>query len=115
SAATIERPKSDVGDAEVDKTIEILRKQRTTFRDTGRPAKDEDRLVVDFSGTIEGQPFEGGAGTDFAFILGQGRMLPEFESAARGMSEGESKTFTLTFPADYHRREVAGKDASFQL
>jgi trigger factor len=114
-AATIERPKTDVGDAEVDKTIEILRKQRTTFRDAGRPAKDEDRLVVDFSGTIDGQPFEGGAGTDFAFILGQGRMLPEFESAARGMSEGESKTFTLKFPADYHGREVAGKDASFQL
>jgi trigger factor len=114
-AATIEQPKTDVGDIEVDKTIEILRKQRTAFRDASRPAKDEDRLVVDFSGTLDGQPFEGGAGTDFAFILGQGRMLPEFESAARGMSEGESKTFTLKFPADYHGREVAGKEASFQL
>jgi trigger factor len=115
AAATIERPAAVVGDAEVDKTIEILRKQRTTFADVGRAAQDEDRLIADFSGTIDGQPFEGGTGTDFAFVLGQGRMLPEFESAARGMSAGESKTFTLKFPADYHGREVAGKEASFVL
>src|SRR5881392_4130505 len=115
AAATIERPRTVVGDAEVEKTIEILRKQRTTFADAARAAQDEDRLIVDFSGTIDGQPFEGGTGTDFAFVLGQGRMLPEFESAARGMSAGESKTFTLKFPADYHGREVAGKEASFVL
>jgi len=115
AAGTIERPRTDVGDAEVQKTIEILRKQRTTFADATRAAQDEDRLIVDFAGTIDGQPFEGGTGTDFAFILGQGRMLPEFESAARGMSAGESKTFTLKFPADYHGREGAGKEASFVL
>src|SRR5262245_9785802 len=66
----VERPRTDVGDAEVDKTIEILRKQRTTFADAARAAKDEDRVVADFAGTIDGQPFEGGSGTDFAFILG---------------------------------------------
>jgi len=115
STRTVERPRADVGDAEVDKTIEILRKQRTTFADAARPAQDEDRVVADFAGTIDGQPFEGGAGADFAFILGQGRMLPEFESAARGMSAGESKTFALKFPADYHGRDVAGKDASFSI
>jgi len=115
SAATVERPRTQVGDAEVEKTIEILRKQRTAFSDAARPAQDRDRLIVDFSGTIGGQPFEGGTGTGLAFILGEGRMLPEFESAARGMSAGETKTFTLKFPADYHGRDVAGKEASFQL
>ena len=115
TAASLERPRVEVGDAEVDKTIEILRKQRTTFSDASRAAKDEDRVLVDFSGTIDGQPFEGGAGTDVAFILGQGRMLAEFEAAARGMSAGESKTFPLKFPADYHGRDVAGKEASFQV
>ena len=115
STAAVERPRADVGDSEVDKTIEILRKQRTTFVDASRPAKDEDRVVVDFSGTIDGTPFDGGAGTDVAFILGQGRMLPEFEAAARGMSTREAKTFTLKFPDDYHGREVAGKEASFQV
>jgi len=112
---SVERPRTDVGDAEVDKTIEILRKQRTTFADAARAAKDEDRLVADFAGTIDGQPFEGGTGTDFAFILGQGRMLPEFENAARGMSAGETRTFALKFPADYHGRDVAGKEASFSI
>ena len=115
AARSIERPRTDVGDAEVDKTIEILRKQRTTFADAARAAKDEDRVVAAFAGTIDGQPFEGGSGTDFAFILGQGRMLPEFENAARGMSAGETKTFALKFPADYHGRDVAGKDASFSI
>jgi trigger factor len=115
AAARIERPKAEVGDAEVDKTIEILRRQRTTFSDAGRPAKDDDRLVVDFTGTLDGQPFEGGSAADFTFLLGEGRMLPEFEAAARGMSAGETRTFALKFPADYHGRDVAGKDASFQL
>ena len=115
SAATIERPQVSVDEAEVDKTIEILRKQRTRFVPASRAAQDGDKLTVDFLGRIGGEPFEGGKAESFVFALGEGRMLPEFESAARGMSEGERKEFNLRFPADYHGKDVAGKEASFEL
>jgi trigger factor len=114
-AASVERPALEVDDAAVEKTLQILRKQRTGFAPVERPAQDADRLTVDFRGTIDGQPFQGGEATDFPFTLGEGRMLPEFEAAARGMSPGEAKTFELNFPADYHGKEVAGKKASFTM
>jgi len=115
SAATIERPQASVDDAAVEKTIEILRKQRSQFVPSERTAKDGDRLTVDFDGTIDGAPFAGGKAESFPFVLGEGRMLPEFETAARGMGAGESKTFELKFPDDYHGKEVAGKTASFTI
>src|SRR6185503_3943031 len=113
--ATIERPMVEVDDAAVDKTIEILRKQRTKFVPVERAARDGDRVAVDFKGTIDGQPFAGGEANDFGFALGEGRMLPEFEAAARGMAPGDENTFELAFPADYHGKEVAGKRASFHM
>jgi trigger factor len=115
SATSIERPKVSVDDAAVDKTIEILRKQRIKFAPAQRAAQDGDRLTADFAGTIDAQPFQGGKAEGFVFILGDGRMLPEFEAAARGLAAGESKTFDLTFPADYHGKDVAGKKASFNI
>jgi trigger factor len=115
AAASIERPKVAVSDADVQKTIEILRKQRTRFVATSRSARDGDRLTIDFEGRLDGQPFEGGTASGFQFLLGEGRMLPEFESAARGMTAGESKQFTLKFPDDYHGKTVAGKETSFTI
>ena len=115
SGVKIERPQVAVDDAAVEKTIGILRKQRTRFVRVERPAKAEDRLTVDFRGTIDGQPFAGGNGENFVFALGEGRMLPEFDAAAQGMRAGETKSFELTFPADYHGKEVAGKRATFEL
>ncbi len=115
AGATVERPTLEVDDAAVEKTLQILRKQRTKFQPVERQSRDGDRLTVDFKGTIEDQPFTGGEATDFSFALGEGRMLPEFDAAARGMAPGEAKTFALTFPADYHGKEVAGKKASFAL
>jgi trigger factor len=115
SDKTIERPLVKVDDAAVDRTIEVLRKQRTRFLAASRPAGEGDRLTVDFEGTIEGQPFEGGKASGFTFALGEGRMLPEFEAAARGMTAGETKTFSVRFPEDYHGKDVAGKEASFVL
>ena len=115
AAATVERPSFEIDEAAIDKTIEILRKQRTRFEPVERPARDGDRLAVDFLGTIEGKEFEGGKAENFAFTLGEGRMLPEFEAAARGLAAGEEKVFALTFPADYPAKEVAGKQASFAL
>lgn len=115
SQKTIERPQVDVDDAAVEKTISILRKQRTTYAAAGRPAQDGDRLTVDFEGAIDGQPFAGGKAENFVFALGEGRLLPEFDAAARGMAAGETKTFPLKFPEDYHGKDVAGKEASFHL
>ncbi|HZO03270.1 MAG TPA: trigger factor [Burkholderiales bacterium] len=115
SGASIERPSLEVDDTAVDKTIEILRKQRTRFEPVQRAARDGDRIVVDFKGSIDGQPFAGSEANDYAFMLGEGRMLPEFEAAARGMAPGEQKTFELGFPDDYHGKEVAGKKASFAM
>jgi len=115
SSATIERPQVTVDDAAVDRTLELLRKQRASFAAVERAAADGDRVTIDFEGTIGGEPFAGGKAENFALVLGEGRMLPEFEAAARGMRAGESKTFPLSFPADYHSPDVAGKDAQFSL
>jgi trigger factor len=115
TSVAIQRPQVAVDDAAVARTIDILRKQRTRFVAVTRPAKEGDRLTVDFQGTIEGAPFQGGASENFVFGIGDGRMLPEFNAAAAGMSAGESKTFELAFPADYHGKDVAGKTASFRL
>jgi trigger factor len=115
SGKTVERPQVAVGDAEIDKTIEILRKQRVRYVPAQRAAQDGDRLVVDFAGAIDGTPFEGGKGENFTLILGEGRLLPEFEAAARGMNAGEKKSFELKFPDDYQGKDVAGKTAVFEL
>src|SRR5438270_1205311 len=115
SAASIERPQVEVDDAALDRTIEILRKQRTRFVPASRPARDGDRLTVDFDGTAAGEAFDGGKAENFVFTLGEGRMLPEFDAAARGMSPGEAKTFAVRFPDNYHGKEVAGKEASYRL
>ena len=115
SGTAFEQPKVAVDDAAVARTIEVLRKQRTKFVAADRPAKDADRLTLDFNGTIDGVPFDGGAAQNFIFALGGGSMLPEFDAAARGMSAGESKRFGLKFPADYHGKDVAGKEAQFEI
>lgn len=115
SGAEVERLTADVTDGAIDKTVDILRKQRRTFaqRSLDSAAQDTDRATVDFEGKIDGEPFEGGKAADFQFILGDGQMLKEFEDATRGMKSGESKTFQLDFPAEYHGKDVAGKTADF--
>jgi trigger factor len=115
AAASVERPRVTVDDAAVDKTLEILRKQRVTYAEAVRAAQSGDRVTVDFAGSIGGEPFPGGKAEGFAFVLGEGRMLPEFEAAAGGAAPGASKTFSVTFPQDYHGKEVAGKTAEFAL
>jgi trigger factor len=115
AAATVERPQVSVDDAAVEKTLEILRKQRVTYAGATRAAQADDRVTVDFAGTIAGEPFAGGKAEGFSFVLGEGRMLPEFDAAASGAAPGEAKRFTVTFPPDYHGKEVAGKTAEFAL
>jgi len=116
STLAVTRSNVDVGDAEIQRTIDILRKQRATYEPReDRAAQDDDRVTIDFVGTIDGVAFEGGSAENFPFVLGQGRMLPEFEAAVRGLKAGESKTFPLEFPADYGGQEVAGKTAEFKI
>ena len=115
SQASIERLSSEVDDAAIDKTVEILRKQRRTFqqRPAADAAADGDRVTIDFEGKIDGETFAGGKAEAFQFLLGEGQMLEAFEKAVRGMKVGESKTFPLQFPEDYHGKDVAGKEADF--
>ncbi len=113
--AKIERPLVEIGDVEVDKTIEILRKQRTHYHSTGREARSGDQVLMDYSGTIDGNPFDGGAGADQYALLGGGQLLADFEKSILGMKGGESRTFELRFPDDYHGKEVAGKTALFDV
>jgi trigger factor len=115
SSLSIERVGADVNDAAIDRTVEILRKQRRTFnqRPAAEAAADGDRVSIDFEGKIDGVPFDGGKAEGFQFLLGEGQMLEAFEKAVRGMKAGESKTFPLKFPDDYHGQDVAGKEADF--
>jgi len=115
STAEVEKVNTEVSQVAIDKTVEILRKQRRTFaqRAMDSAAQDGDRVTIDFEGKIDGEPFEGGKAQGFQFLVGEGQMLKEFEDAVRGMKSGESKTFPLNFPADYHGKDVAGKTADF--
>lgn len=122
----IAQSKSEVTDAEIDKTIDILRKQRVHFHTKGvhdahgdggpdTSAQNGDRVTVDFVGKIDGVEFAGGKADDYPFVLGEGRMLAEFEQAVLGLKAGEAKTFNMTFPDDYHGKDVAGKTAEFTI
>jgi trigger factor len=117
SAAQIESASTEVTEEAINRTIEILRKQRRTFAQ--RPASDgameTDRVTIDFEGKIDGESFAGGKAEAFQFIIGEGQMLEQFDKAVRGMKVGESKTFALQFPADYHGKDVAGKEADFRV
>ena len=125
AAVEVETVNTDVSDVEIDKTIDILRKQRVHYHTKGEAgehgtggeavAANGDRVTVDFVGTLDGVEFAGGKAEDYAFVLGEGRMLPEFEAATIGLKVGEAKTFPLAFPEDYHGKDVAGKTAEFTI
>ncbi len=115
SPVAVERVSTEVGDEAIDKTIEILRKQRRHFdeRAAGEPAVEGDQVTIDFEGKIDGVAFDGGQAKDFQFVIGEGQMLEAFDKAVRGMKAGESKTFPLQFPPEYQGKDVAGKEADF--
>jgi trigger factor len=115
--AEVEKIRTEVTDEAIDRTLDILRKQRRTFAQRPHDAAVEagDRVTVDFEGKIDGETFQGGKAEDFQFMVGEGQMLKEFDDSVRGMKVGESKTFPLAFPADYHGKDVAGKTADFMV
>ncbi len=115
SAFKLTRPVVTVDDNDVERTLNTLQKQRTTYTPVNRGAQNGDQVVCDFIGRLNGVPFDGGQGNHFPIILGEKRMLPEFEDALSGMKAGETKTFPLVFPENYHGKEVAGKTAEFDI
>lgn len=115
SAAEIERPVLAVGAAEIDKTLDILRKQRVRYEAADRAAAKGDRVVIDFLGKKDGEPFQGGQANDYPFVLGEGSMLADFENAVEGLKAGEAKTFDMSFPADYFAKDLAGQQVQFEI
>ena len=115
SQVTLTRPQLEVGEAEVDKTLEVMRKQRATYEPVERGAEPGDRLTIDYRGTVDGADFEGGTAQGHNVILGEGRLLPDFDAQLKGMASGDARTFDVRFPDDYHGKDVAGKTARFEV
>jgi trigger factor len=115
AGAKIGRASLEVGDAEIDRTVEIMRKQRVIFDKADRAAENGDRVTMSYKGTIDGVEFAGGTAENQQVVLGEGRLLADFESALVGMKAGDSKSFELKFPDDYHGKDVAGKTATFEV
>ncbi|OOS23181.1 trigger factor [Moraxella pluranimalium] len=111
----VERQVATVSDEDVDVMIESLQKQRQTFETKDGAIEDGDQATFDFSGSIDGEKFEGGSAENYTLVIGSGRMIPGFEDGMKGMKAGEEKTITVTFPADYQAEHLAGKDAQFVI
>ncbi len=111
----IEKPAIQIGDSDIDDMLLNLRKQKATWDTVERKSKDGDRVIVDFSGELDGEPFPGGQGTEIPVILGEGQMLPDFEKGLKGIKAGDEKTFKVKFPKDYHADDLAGQKADFSI
>lgn len=115
AGTAIERPALEIGEAEIDKTIAVMRKQRARYEPVERAAQTGDRVTIDFRGTLDGAEFQGSSASGQQAVLGEHRLLPDFEAGVTGMKPGESKAFDVHFPDDYQSREVAGKTARFEV
>ena len=117
SSAQVTQYHTELSDQEVDNTLELLRKQRVVYqaRSSELPAQTDDQVTIDFVGTLDGVEFSGGKADDFKFVIGQGQMLPEFEASAIALAVGQERIFPLTFPIDYHGKDVAGKTVEFKI
>lgn len=111
----IERKVAEIGESDIDKMIDTLRKQRQTWQEADRPAAEGDQVTVDFTGKIDGQPFEGGSATDTRVIIGSNRMIEGFEAGIIGMTKGQEKVLSLSFPGNYQKQELAGKPVEFTI
>jgi len=111
----VEKPEVEIGDGDLDDMIEKLRKQKATWSEVDRASGEGDRVVVDFSGTLDGELIEGGQGSEVPVILGQGQMLPDFEKGLTGVKSGEEKTFKVKFPKDYHAEDLRGRKVDFTI
>lgn len=114
-AIEVEKPVVSVTDEDVDAMLDTLRKQQATWKETDRAAEAEDRVTIDFSGSVDGEEFEGGKASDFVLAMGQGRMIPGFEDGVVGHKAGETFTIDVNFPEDYHAENLKGKAAKFEI
>ena len=115
SELEIEKPVTEITEQDVDDTIESIRKQRIRWEEKDGAAEDGDQVVIDFEGSVDGEPFEGGKAENFQVILGAGRMIKGFEEGLQGVKAGEKRTIEVTFPDDYHAEALAGKEATFSV
>lgn len=115
SGSKLSHPVVSVQDTDVAKTLEVLQKQRRTFESAAGASAEGDLVKFDYQGTVDGAAFEGGSGDDFAAVIGEGRLLKDFEHNLIGLKAGDAKGFDLTFPADYAAKELAGKNAHFEV
>lgn len=111
----VEKPVVDIGEVDIDTMVDTLRKQQSTWKSIDSPAVDDNRVVMDFTGMVDGEAFEGGKATDFELLLGQGRMIPGFETGILGHKTGEKFNIDVTFPEDYHSENLKGKNAVFEI
>ncbi len=114
-AIEVEKPVVEVTDEDVDAMLDTLRKQQATWKDSDAAATAEDRVTIDFTGSVDGEVFEGGKASDFVLAMGQGRMIPGFEDGVVGHKAGEEFTIEVTFPEDYHAENLKGKAAKFDI
>ena len=115
TALAVTRPEVSISDADVDEMILNLRKQKATWTTVDRAAALEDRVSLDYEGTLDGVPFDGGKAEGQTLVLGSGRMIPGFEEGIVGIKAGEEKTITVTFPDDYQAENLRGKQAQFLI
>ncbi|WP_386691317.1 MULTISPECIES: trigger factor [unclassified Lonepinella] len=111
----VEKPSVEITEADVDNMVNVLRKQQATWSESKDAAKAEDRVTIDFVGSVDGEEFEGGKATDFVLAMGQGRMIPGFEDGIVGHKAGEQFDIDVTFPAEYHAENLKGKAAKFAI
>jgi trigger factor len=111
----VDKPEIEIRDEDIEDMLLNLRRQRASWDEVDRKAKDGDRVIVDFTGTLDGEEFQGGTGTEIPVVLGEGQMLPDFEKGLKGVQPGEEKTIKVKFPKDYHAEDLAGKKAEFAL
>ncbi|MBN6065367.1 trigger factor [Aggregatibacter actinomycetemcomitans] len=111
----VEKPVVEISEADVDKMVDVLRKQQATWSETQEAAKAEDRVTIDFVGSVDGEEFEGGKAEDFVLFMGQGRMIPGFEDGIVGHKAGDKFTIDVTFPEEYHSEKLKGKAAKFDI
>ena len=111
----VEKPVVEITEADLDKMVDVLRKQQATWTESQEAAKADDRVTIDFVGSVDGEEFEGGKASDFVLFMGQGRMIPGFEDGIVGHKAGEQFDIDVTFPEDYHAENLKGKAAKFAI
>ena len=111
----LETLKAEIGDADLDNMIDVLRKQQATYEESSEAAKDGDKVKIDFDGSVDGEAFEGGKAEGYSLALGSKSLIPGFEDQIIGMKAGDEGTIKVTFPEEYHSEELKGKDAEFKV